>query len=736
MSAKLRLSTKEQLEFQQLQQIEFWQQLGGSVDELSTVTQQAERLDDKLGPLKWEFTRDFVLHDWQSECAERWFAAGRRGVVKVVTGAGKTRLALAIAERLQQIEVPNLCVAIVVPTVVLLDQWLAEITHSNVPPELIGRLGGGYADSFSSGKRILVSVLNSASKKLSGDVSKAGVADRLLLVVDECHRAGAPEMRKVFDTQRSFSLGLSATPERESDVDEEDGEEESELAAERPFEDSVIGQQLGNVIFELTYADAIAQGILPPFRIVHYGLPLSVAESQEYNRISREIVDLQSELQTRGRKGLGLVRWCKSRAAAGDPRASRYISLLGRRKRFLYRMGARSRAVESILTRQLSDNPSANAILFHESIDEVMEIFSALRSLGFDVVAEHSKFPDAMRAASIRLFREGVAKVIVSARSLVEGFNVPSADIGIVIAATASVRQRIQTLGRLLRRNLNRDGHEKTATLFVLYAKDTVDELIYEKVDWEHFIGAERNEYYTWNVLGDSIPLRSEGPPRRPPLTEEEILRSSPSPGDVYKGDLGLGTLYSLDTQGNITEEGGHPIDPHPQLKELLGTWRRTAGRFRITPQHLLVFFLERDEHGTWRGLFLGRLDSKPVVGGAPAEQFQHPNDDLSGIPLSKVRGEVFNVLTRDHRLIARKERGKVRFVLPLEQIADPSKRTATENIQNRLREAHRKGHRITKFTVMPDGEAVYLYDNKIFALGAAPEGSAGFELEPPFDPA
>src|SRR5262249_53683569 len=160
------------------------------------------------------------------------------------------------------------------------------LNHSNVPPEQIGRLGGGYADSFASGKRILVAVLNSASKKLPGDVSKAGVADRLLLVVDECHRAGAPEMRKVFETQRSFTLGLSATTERESDIEEEDGAEESDLAAEQSFEDSVIGQQLGGVIFELTYADAIAQGILPPFRIVHYGLPLSAAESQEYNRIS------------------------------------------------------------------------------------------------------------------------------------------------------------------------------------------------------------------------------------------------------------------------------------------------------------------------------------------------------------------------------------------------------------------------------------------------------------------
>ena len=68
-----------------------------------------------------------------------------------------------------------------------------------------------------------------------------------------------------------------------------------------------------------------------------------------------------------------------------------------------------------------------------------MRIFEVLRNAGFAVVAEHSEFPDQLRADSLRLFRRGTAQVIVSARSLIEGFNVPSADIGIVVAASSSV---------------------------------------------------------------------------------------------------------------------------------------------------------------------------------------------------------------------------------------------------------------------------------------------------------
>src|SRR2546421_10067067 len=148
-----------------------------------------------------------------------------------------------------------------------------------------------------------------------------------------------------------------------------------------------------------------------------------------------------------------------------------------------------------------------------------MALFETLRRDGFPVVAEHSEFSDSMRAESLRLFRAGAAQIIVSARSLIEGFNVPSADLGIVVAASSSVRQRVQTLGRLLRKSRAHDGSEKHAKLFVLYAAETVDELIYEKADWESFVGAERNSYSHWPNVGETAPIELPGPPRKPALS-------------------------------------------------------------------------------------------------------------------------------------------------------------------------------------------------------------------------
>lgn len=131
-------------------------------------------------PDKWQLTRGIKLYDWQNECISKWLEQ-KRGTIKVVTGAGKTVLALAIAEQLQNISVPELRVAIVVPTIVLMNQWVEEIADKgNLPSSAIGRLGGGYDEVFSEGRRILIAVLATACKKLPGIVDRAGIGQNLL----------------------------------------------------------------------------------------------------------------------------------------------------------------------------------------------------------------------------------------------------------------------------------------------------------------------------------------------------------------------------------------------------------------------------------------------------------------------------------------------------------------------------------------------------------------------------
>ncbi len=157
----------------------------------------------------------------------------------------------------------------------------------------------------------------------------------------------------------------------------------------------------------------------------------------------------------------------------------RFVSDTSKRRDLLNRIESRHAAVEKLLKDEFALNPGARVILFHESIDEVMGLFLRLRQMGLPAIAEHSELPGSVREDGLDLFRRGIAKIIVSARSLIEGFNVPAVDVGIIVASSGSVRQRIQSLGRVLRRHRGPNGEEKSSCIHVLYAADTSEEGLY-----------------------------------------------------------------------------------------------------------------------------------------------------------------------------------------------------------------------------------------------------------------
>lgn len=544
------------------------------------------------------FSSGLTLYPWQQEALDRWVGAGYRGTMKVVTGAGKTVLGLASIDLLLQRD-PELRVAIVVPTVVLQRQWLQELSDRASAPldrEAIGLLGGGKSQTFTPRRRIVIAVLNSASRHLARDVARAGVGEHLLLIVDEVHRAGAKVMSQIFATERTFSLGLSATPER-SEL--EDAAEASDVST--GYNDSLLGRAIGPIVFNLTLADAIDQGVLPPFSINHYGLALSSTERSKYDALSQSIKDAREQLEgllsNRGRSTSGLLPFAQSLAGSDGPDAGmarRFIAESQERKRVLYRTGARSAAVGRILRRELNATPHARALLFHESIEEVSQLAELLEaSFPGQVAVEHSKLGDKVRATTIESFRTGRVRILVSVRSLIEGFNVPAADVGVIVASSSSVRQRVQTLGRLLRRHTVNGTEEKHSVMHVLYVRDTVDDAIYAQEDWEAVTGHERNTFY--HYLPPDEPEVQGGPPRRPRATESQVAADGLIAGREYPGRY-AGIEYTADTQGNITTLEGAPVEAPADLwTQLTAVKGGTAGRFMVTLDRHFVVVRIRD---------------------------------------------------------------------------------------------------------------------------------------------
>ena len=541
-------------------------------------------------PDQWRLIgEDVTLHNWQRDCLDKWLALGK-GTVKVATGGGKTIFALAAAQALQNHKEHDLRLVIVVPTIPLMHQWGDELAAANLPASTIGFMGGGENVGDAANLRILICVLNSARDRLPGFVQKASWASRMLLVVDECHRANATEASKIFHSNPKYALGLSATPETDQGDDS--------VPSDQVYAESEVGKALGPIIFEFSLRQSLAAGLLTPFEVWHVGLPLNADENVVYARLSREISELRRDLQAafrRSRSSQSFIPWCQTQATKGGGDAARFIGMASERKRLVYRAESRAGLTIRILLAAMQDS-RRKVIVFHESIEEINRIFLAALEHGIPAVLEHSKLPQGIRTGNIDAFRRGIARTIVSAKSLVEGFNVPSADLGIIAASSGSVRQRIQSLGRMLRRKEGDGG----AIIFVLYVRDTEDESIYQKADWESVVGAQRNRYFQWAPGESDANIQMSLHTLQEAFVEQDLAPRQYLPPciEIDPTDLVIGKPYpaqptgiemKVDQAGNLRLEDESLVSaPHDVIATICET-NRYRRAVRTPCGHLIV---------------------------------------------------------------------------------------------------------------------------------------------------
>ena len=551
-------------------------------------------------PGHWYMTQGIELYSWQKDCLKLYQG---NGVVKVVTGAGKTLFALALVEKLQD-ATPNLKVLIVVPTIVLMNQWFDVIQkYSNLPESMIGRLGGGFSDSLSD-HDVLIGVCNSVSTKANDIGTK--YQDRLLFIADECHMYTGAVMSRIFAIGRKYSLGLSATPDSGEDATVPE----------------VITQALGNIFYTLNYDDAVHAGFLPEFEICHIGLPLMDKEQIQYNRLSREITDIRNDIFERfpdaprggdltGWAGMMLTKHNLSDSAVAS--CGQYISKVSERKDLIYHAHNRETAVIRFLKERLEKEPETQVIMFHERIKEVMRLYALLLKEGIAAVPEHSELSDSLRTNSIELFRKGIAKVIVSGKALIQGFDAPAADCGINAAASGSQTQAIQSIGRILRKN----GDGQDGLILRFYICNTTDENIYRKMDFSSITGAKRNRYYFWDPSNIDMGIfdQEQGGPPQSPKPENGIDWTKVQPGEELDFDAD-GDDFQIDNGNNIfrrngktKEYAGNPQDILKILEPFREKMRNNYIRQTSSGRILL-----RQEHGdVWTWLYCGRLEQQIV---------------------------------------------------------------------------------------------------------------------------
>jgi superfamily II DNA or RNA helicase len=539
-----------------------------------------------------------------------------------------------------------------------------------------------------------------------------------MLVADECHRAGAKEMSQVFKTTRRWSLGLSATPEREDDDD-------------AGYNESLLGKEVGPIIYEFNLADALREGLVPKFTINHLALPMTQAERTRYEALSRSITDSMSKLRSHRdsrSSGPDFFSWARNVAARNKGEmgaiAMRFVSDTSKRRELLNHMQSRHDAVQKLIEWEFGINEDSRVILFHESINQVMHLYVRLRELGFPVIAEHSELPGSIRETGLDLFRRGVAKIIVSARSLIEGFNVPAVDVGIIVASSGSVRQRIQSLGRVLRRHRSKSGEEKTSCIYVLYAQDSSEEHIYGKVNWDETTGVEQNCYFLWNVKDQ--PIQQEGPPKTPLPSEMQIDLSSLESGCVYPGQY-EGMELSCDNQRNVRNSDDQYAVDTRELAEAVIEAKGGAGKFKVTPKQrfVLVRVAVKDD---WETRFVMQLENPLRFEYATATPDASRLDLSEWVKTAKLGDEYpfadlpiaddgVRFKRKSGGVLSRKVKGGEVYARGRTRAKDAEKGADADKLVDLVRELHHAGKAISKIELNEARHALYREAGKVFFI-------------------
>ncbi|MGL5435349.1 MAG: DEAD/DEAH box helicase [Lachnospiraceae bacterium] len=413
---------------------------------------------------------EIQLYPWQEECLSAWTSHDCRGIVNVITGAGKTVLAIAAVNHLRRSSPKPLRVKIVVPTTSLLSQWRDSLLEYSDSPaisrEEIGYYHGTRKDPVS--RPYMIYMIHSARYCLARHILadlKNGYS--VLLIADECHHYTSEENSKIFEflpfvdkvPGHYYSLGLSATPRTQG-------------------YQSVLAPALGNEIYRYTFSDAAKRNAITPFALFQIALSFDPEERASYDDISDSITTVLMRLNKKC-PSLKNLRNGQFFAALSTLTHSPEPVIANLARTALYLTYKRRSLICNAKDRlpcacKLIDilGPKTKIIIFGERTQQADQLYRYLgRLYPNQVGCCHSKIGNQARKNALERFHNGEIRILISCRALDEGFDVPAATVGIVLSSTSGERQRIQRLGRVIR---NHKGKE-IAGLYYLYLEKTVE---------------------------------------------------------------------------------------------------------------------------------------------------------------------------------------------------------------------------------------------------------------------
>ncbi|MBN1887377.1 MAG: DEAD/DEAH box helicase family protein [Thermoflexales bacterium] len=378
-------------------------------------------------------------HSYQREALAAWLASGRWGSVVLPTGAGKTFLAL------QAIAHTAASTLVVVPTVDLLHQWYARLENAFRLP-----IGVWYGLEKQA-KPITVTTYPSAWAH-----AEALGHEFKLIIFDEIHHLPAPTWHEIALMYAApCRLGLTATYPEPNDL----------WRQNEPDPVALLDELVGPVVYTKRI-DELSGEQLANYRTQRIRVELTREERAAYDAAHATYIGYVREARLRESHG---PRWWDefTRRSARDAKA-------------------RQAKVAEIKLKEIVHQAQGKLeILGHllrEHRDQQMLIFTAHNRFAYQVARRHlvpiitHQTTAAERKAVLDKFRAGEYRAIVTSKVLNEGIDVPEAKVAVVLGGSASAREYVQRLGRVLRKRGNQQ-----AVLYEVIARGTVDEGIAQR---------------------------------------------------------------------------------------------------------------------------------------------------------------------------------------------------------------------------------------------------------------
>jgi superfamily II DNA or RNA helicase len=359
---------------------------------------------------------------YQAEALVAWEKQRSAGVVVLPTGAGKSQLGMMAIDKKQR------SALVVAPTLDLVRQWHGLLRATFGVP--VGVVGGGEHDV----QALTVTTYDSAYLHMENLGARFG-----LVIFDEVHHL--PSETYAFAARQClapFRLGLTATPERT------DGRE------------SVLDELVGPLCYRREISEMSGE-YLAEYETERIAVELSPDERAEYE--SERAVYL-GFVRAQGIRMGSPAGWRDFIMRASRSQQGRRAMAGYRKQRELaFAAPAKLDYVDHLLHLHRHDR----TIVFTE---DNATAYGISERLLIPAITHQTKISE--RTEILGRLNDGTYNAVVTSKVLNEGVDVPSASVAIVVSGNGSVREHVQRLGRILRKQ---DG--KRALLYELVTAQT-----------------------------------------------------------------------------------------------------------------------------------------------------------------------------------------------------------------------------------------------------------------------